>query len=63
MNKYETELKIIRSQRAYDRVGNIRISSPTEERINEVAEQLNIEFEEAAELLIDIGASNIDCWN
>lgn len=63
MNKYETELKIIREQRQYDKAGNIKVSKATEERIIEVAEKLNIEFEEAAELLINIGSSNIDCWN
>lgn len=63
MSDYKREIEMIRSNRAYDTAGNMRISKVAEERIIEVSEQLNIEFEEAAELLIEIGASKIDCWN
>lgn len=59
MNDYKREIEMVRNNRQYDTAGNIRISKVVEERIIEVSEELKIDFEEAAELLIMIGERNI----
>lgn len=61
MSDYKREIEMVRSNREYETTVNLKISKVAEERIIEVSEKLNIEFEEAAELLIEIGASKIDC--
>ena len=59
MQDYKKEIEIIKKARAYDTAGNIRISKETEGKILNVADWLNIEYEEAAELLIELGTRNM----
>lgn len=59
MQDYKKEIEMIKNARAYDTAGNIRISKEAEGKILNVVDWLNIEYEEAAELLIELGIRNI----
>ena len=59
MSRYEKELEMIKKARAYDTAGNLKISKEAEAKIINIMDEMDIEFEEAAELLIEIGYQNI----
>lgn len=53
-------LKDVRRARKYDTVANMKISKETEGKIINVMDWLEIEYEEAAELLIELGYRNMN---
>lgn len=53
-------LKDVRRARKYDTAANIKISKETEGKIINVMDWLDIEYEEAAELLIELGYRNMN---
>ena len=53
-------LKDVRRARKYDTAANIQISKETESKIINVMDWLDIEYEEAAELLIELGYRNMN---